>query len=424
MAFAVGAVSVFVLLLGAQAAAAATRYTAPAGHGTSCTESAPCAFYDAVNEASGGDQVIMLPGTYEEGAVRIEKAISVGGQPGTQPPTLKMFGSPLVIENSGANLHDLRLELGSESMGGPLDLESGTVERIYATSSGLGGNACFVGSGLIRNSVCATGLQVEGFDNHTEAAVRNVTAVPLVLGASGDIHFSATIFNTVVLPEEPGKADVIVSVGEGASGAFDLSHSLYTKVDDISSSDDVTVTKPGTNGNITAPPLLVNPAAGDFRELPGSPTIAAGIVDPLIGSTDLAGAPRVQPPCPGAVPDIGAYELANTTPCPTAAVPISAPAKARVKFGRLKRNLAKGTAVLSTQVSGPGKLVLAGKGLAKSTARSHGVETVKLKLKANGKKLAKLQSAGAVSLKAKVTFTPAGGAPVTATKKLKLKLRP
>jgi hypothetical protein len=52
------------------------------------------------------------------------------------------------------------------------------------------------------------------------------------------------------------------------------------------------------------PPALVNPGAGNFRELAASPTIDAGITSPANGAADLDGRPRTV----NGKTDIGAYE--------------------------------------------------------------------------------------------------------------------
>ncbi len=71
---------------------------------------------------------------------------------------------------------------------------------------------------------------------------------------------------------------------------------------------------PGTFGNISADPLFVSPATGNFQLLPTSPAIDAGNNSaPLIQTTDLAGAPRITI-APGntfPVIDMGAYESAG-----------------------------------------------------------------------------------------------------------------
>lgn len=75
-----------------------------------------------------------------------------------------------------------------------------------------------------------------------------------------------------------------------------------------------------------APGPIANPAAGNYHEAVGSPTINAGINDPANGETDLDGLPRTTVEyldCEGtmrAVTDIGAYEYKpvdiSVLPCP------------------------------------------------------------------------------------------------------------
>jgi len=66
----------------------------------------------------------------------------------------------------------------------------------------------------------------------------------------------------------------------------------------------------GHNGNISADPLFVNPSAGNYHLLAGSPSIGAGTVDaPNLPLTDLDGKPRV---VDGHV-DQGVYETQSGT---------------------------------------------------------------------------------------------------------------
>jgi hypothetical protein len=65
---------------------------------------------------------------------------------------------------------------------------------------------------------------------------------------------------------------------------------------------------PGT-GNISAVPLFVNSAAGDYHLQPTSPCIDTGSgAAPYLPTTDLDGAPRIL----GGAPDMGAYEFWTT----------------------------------------------------------------------------------------------------------------
>ena len=97
-------------------------------------------------------------------------------------------------------------------------------------------------------------------------------------------------------------------------------------------------------------------------------------------------------------------------------------------FGKLNRNKKRGTATLAVSLPGPGELTASGKGVKDTSAAGAGISktvgaagTVKLVFKAQGKKAKKLKKKGKVGLKAKITYTPTGGAATTQTKKLKLK---
>src|SRR5215213_7134079 len=46
------------------AAAAADRFASPTGSGTACDQVTPCEIVTAVNHASNGDDITLLPGTY------------------------------------------------------------------------------------------------------------------------------------------------------------------------------------------------------------------------------------------------------------------------------------------------------------------------------------------------------------------------
>jgi virginiamycin B lyase len=103
-----------------------------------------------------------------------------------------------------------------------------------------------------------------------------------------------------------------------------------------------------------------------------------------------------------------------------------------LKFGKVKLNKKKGTALLSVTVPSSGTLSIGGKGLVHKRigqARARGrlfkkvpkAGTYTLKVKAKGKKKAKLFSTGKVKVKAVITFKPSSGAAVHATKKVKLK---
>jgi hypothetical protein len=65
---------------------------------------------------------------------------------------------------------------------------------------------------------------------------------------------------------------------------------------------------PYQSGNISLPPLWVNPDIGDFRLQPGSPCIDAGSGNvPGLPAADFDGNPRVV----GGSVDMGAFEYGN-----------------------------------------------------------------------------------------------------------------
>jgi hypothetical protein len=130
------------------------------------------------------------------------------------------------------------------------------------------------------------------------------------IGVSGNRQITA--FNTIVL-NGAGGTDVTV---DGPGSTLTFSHSNYRGT---------TLTEGGVIGDVsgdthqTALPLFANAATGDLSELSGSPTINAGVTDPLNGAVDFAGNPRTV----GASTDIGAYEF--SPPPPAAAGPSGPP---------------------------------------------------------------------------------------------------
>jgi subtilisin-like proprotein convertase family protein len=93
--------------------------------------------------------------------------------------------------------------------------------------------------------------------------------------------------------------------------------------------------------------------------------------------------------------------------------------------GKPKLNKKKGTAQVPVTVGDAGQLTLRGKGVKSASASKSkavaGPGTVKLTVKPKGKTAKKLNSTGKATVKAKITFTPNGGASKTVKKKIKLK---
>jgi DNA-binding beta-propeller fold protein YncE len=122
---------------------------------------------------------------------------------------------------------------------------------------------------------------------------------------------------------------------------------------------------------------------------------------------------------------IGAVFVTPPEVVPPAATPKASPpppppsvlAKGRLRFGKLTRNSAKGTAQLLITTSGAGTVTAAkSKAVAGSHARAKQAGVVHLLIKARGKALKKLVRTGKATVTAKVTFALDGGAPTTVSK--------
>ncbi|HEX5608495.1 MAG TPA: hypothetical protein VFX45_00210 [Solirubrobacterales bacterium] len=81
----------------------------------------------------------------------------------------------------------------------------------------------------------------------------------------------------------------------------------------------------------------------------------------------------------------------------------------KLKLGKLKLNRKKGTATLSLSVEGPGRVKLAGKGMAPAKRIARAARTLKLTIRAKGKTKRKLFATGSARITAKLAFTPSGG---------------
>src|SRR3954470_17791563 len=80
-------------LLLAPGAQAATRFAAPAGAGSACTQDAPCAVADAVSGAATGDDVVLAAGDYDViTPLKAAAGRTIEGAPGQ--PRARLLGSP------------------------------------------------------------------------------------------------------------------------------------------------------------------------------------------------------------------------------------------------------------------------------------------------------------------------------------------
>jgi hypothetical protein len=324
-------------------AEAATRFAEPGGDGpaSSCPEANPCDLDAAIGDPSvdDGDEVILLPGEYAPpGFVSITRPINVHGRRSDPRPLIRLSGqSSVILNHSGATISDLAIEGAPYDPGAPpgpaFSARAGVAERLHVTGHGVF-SACDADGGpsrpvLIRDSVCwstsraasGLGMYAPGFGVGAveEATIVNVTAAGVKKGLSiwalggGTGTLRATNVIARSDPEEarfPGSADVVaeteppgvVATPAGERATIELSGSNYASIGTFG--PNTSVTAAGTGTNQTATPILASPAAGDFRQMVGSPTIDAGLELQSLGPFDFEGQARVQ----GPAPDIGADE--------------------------------------------------------------------------------------------------------------------
>ena len=428
-----------VLSFGVSSTAATIRYAAPTGSGSACTQAAPCGLKTAVESvAVNGDEVVMAAGDYGLGfsGLTVDDAINLHGSAGQSRPRILSGGNNAVfVDDPGARVADFAVEHGGTQ--NALFLFQGTVERVVVHRFGTGFSACAVANAtVLRDSVCWTAepsssaIAASSGGGVHNPRLRNVTAVATGTGSFG-INAGASSGAQVAVRGKNVIArgavdDLVVNTdsGPGSGAVIALDHSNY--VDVSASGDDASVV--GSPTNQAAVPLFANAAAGNFHQLAGSPTINAGIADPLLGALDIDRQARVQ----GAAPDIGADEFPTTggggggTPPPGGGTPPPGGGTPPndFSFGKVKKNKRKGTAKLTVNVPGVGELDLAKTKKVKAddeSAEDAGKENLLIKSKGKAKK--KLNKKGKAKVKAEVTFTPDGGEPNTQSKKIKLKKR-
>ena len=324
-------------------------------------------------------------------------------------------------------------------------MSSGIIDQVLADGL-LNTHACHGGPGTISNSVClsnGSNLFTGAYDGNFSAGapvtvtLRNDTLIGTgtahgiyaFVGAGKPITFN--FVNTIA--RGPGGAVQDIRADSTIAGtALNLSYSNYGTV---LSTGTATTTPPGSGTNQTAAPLLDS----SFRELPGSPTIDAGITDAANGPFDLDGSPRSQ----GGSTDIGAFETA-LPPSPAASPAAPSPLSFSLAARKLKVNRkGRGTLPFTCGSAAKGSCSVAGKlivklGGAKSARKrkrkSKVVGTVAgsvpagrtgrllVRLNGRGKKLVRRHK-----LRTRLTGSVSGGtgetAPLSSKLKVKLKLK-
>ncbi len=424
------------LLPAAAHAQGTTYFVEPSGSGDACSEEAPCEIAKAVAKALDGDSIRLLPSAspYQLPfpGLTIEREIDLGGIPGAAPVIKTTSVSTIQVqESANASLHDLRL-VG----GGRLELESGSAERVAVAYAGqkkepVPTAACELGPGtILRDSLCwaneageetaANGVEslVATESVNTTVSLRNVTAEATDAAGHGllaEATYGAKlrVDGLAVIARAANGADVSATIF-GASGpevAVALAHSNYATIEQ--KLPRATATAPGAEDNQSAAPLFAGAAEGNFRELPGSPTVDAGLTDPLSGPLDLDGYPRSLPGCLGAspVPDIGAYELAGTGACPPPPPPTEeapGPEAPKPAFRIIKVALHGSRGSLQIETPAAGMVTLTGVGVRLITRQTAGPQIVTLPIKPWAITLVRIKRSGRTKLRLKVRFASPG----------------
>lgn len=327
------------LLVLPAAALGAARYASPGGVGSgSCLEATPCSLAYAITAATGGDEVVVTPGTYPVAAT-IEATVPLTIHGAAGQPRPRIVGAKEVTPlQSGELLLASNLAIEStESGGGSLFAyaDGDVFDHLELISNGAGGggalalrpgvNWTMTDSLLVAKGDFAVGLFVQGVAAGT-ATMRNDTVI-----AEGKESIGVAITGVAPAVDKAIVATDVIAIGELAAEARDNKGAISSIAFDHSNLQGKLVGAVTATASQTVAPAFVNAAAGDYREAASSPTIDAGVNDPANGATDLDGNFRSLPghltcgPEPPAITDIGAFEFVpSAPPC----VPVVTPGRA------------------------------------------------------------------------------------------------
>jgi hypothetical protein len=286
----------------APAASADTqRYASPNGsNAAECSPANPCSIDRAVTLSSTGDEVIVTPGDYHlTKTLETPAQITIHGVAGKPRPRL-LFSGP--AQNGVGLGYDSLLRYVEIDQAAPttgLFSSPGRVDQVIVKQDS-GGPLCatFVNNSLIRDSiVVASGLEGRAICTtallglSSTSSVRNVTAiasdskgVAIHADAFGGSAKATVNLVNVIARGGQGGADLMATSSAGGA-TINAAHSNYG-TESTSGNGDITN---GGGNQLFKTPLFVNAAAGDYRQAAGSPTIDAGVNEPLNGAFDFEG---------------------------------------------------------------------------------------------------------------------------------------
>ena len=242
-----------------------------------------------------------------------------------------VFSTGQMIATPGASLTRLAL---SRSSGIPLvlGLFGATGSRLLLESGT--GLPVEMRESLLRDSlVRQTGENLPAIQATNDNILRNVTAIATGAGSTGISTFGSDRFMPPPDCDFTGTLNMQNTIARGVEwdlastgtakcpAPIDVGHSSYRAGKVRLSGAGASVNDLGGN-QTSVEPLL---AAAGFRQLPGSPTIDAGVITPENGPTDFDGEPRTQ----GSAPDIGADE---TLLPPLPPIDTTAPVGSKLRF--------------------------------------------------------------------------------------------
>jgi hypothetical protein len=282
------------------ASAAAQRYAGPTGSGTACSSASPCPIKEAVEAASGGDEVIVAPGDYTlTTTLKTPYAITIHGVAGQPRPRLLFSGlgqqGLWVIAGSTLRYVEVDQAPGNDWMALYASSNS-LVDQVIARASGA--RTAVINNSTIRNSIVAmsnpnggTALETASNGSNSISTYRNVTATATTgwaIRAWAYTDSAKIVARNVIARSGPGIESLRArAVDPGTTATITVDHSNWSgKLIEGNGS----IVDGGFNQN--SAPAFVDAAAGDYRQAAGSPTIDAGLTEFIDGPLDVEGDPR------------------------------------------------------------------------------------------------------------------------------------